>query len=164
MNSKFAFLAVVSIVFAGCTSPSTVQNMNTNVPTAQNSNMVIENVNVNNAPATGSGRVINSLDGLTYTFTSYNGEPVVGSYTMAFGDGRLAARICNDISGKYTLEGVKLNATLISTKMACVDEKANALETAFTGLFNTELQATVTSPNLVLEGSNGSIFLFTERK
>lgn len=161
MITKTSLLVAAALVIAGCTSPSMSQNLNGNAPEQMNVNTAIENMNIN--ITTGSGRLINSLDGTTYNFTSYNGDMIEEEYVLAFDSGRMATRICNQISGNYTLEGSKLNSSLMSTKMACMDEKTTELESAFNKLFVTEVQATVTSPNLILEGANGDIFLLTEK-
>ncbi len=165
MNSKLALFAVLSLAFAGCTTAtSPVENINTNLDT--NSNVVIstENQNENIIEGTSSGRIMNSLDGLAYTFATLNGEPVEGDFVLAFDEGRMATRICNQISGTYTLEGIRLSSLLVSTKMACVDDTTNNLETSFIGMFATDVMVTREGSKLTLEGAAGTTFTFEEEK
>ena len=164
MNSKILLLAGLSLVLVSCaTANSPAENMNVNID--DNTNVVsIENQNENTLAETASGRIMNSMDGLAYTFTSLNGEPVDGEFVLAFDDGRMATRICNQISGTYTLEGIRLSSLLVSTKMACVDENTNRLETAFTGMFATDVIATREGSQLTLEGAGGATFILSEEE
>ena len=106
-----------------------------------------------------------ALGGTDWRLASVGGEPAVPT------EGPNAARIhfdadsgrvygggsCNRIAGPYTLSGDSLRmGPMIATKMACVDERLNAQETAFLSALDRTRSYTVAGDTLVLTGDEGS--------
>lgn len=72
-----------------------------------------------------------SLSNSTWELQLFDGKAVSGAYTLEFKDNTLHTKFCNNINGTYTIDGNKLNAMLVSTEMACLDEETMNLEGKF---------------------------------
>jgi heat shock protein HslJ len=85
-----------------------------------------------------------ALPGTSWTVTTIGGTGTVPQQpTIAFtADGTVSGTTgCNQYNGTYTVDGDKLTfSPLVSTRMACAEDAANAQEAAFT----TALQGTAT--------------------
>ncbi len=78
------------------------------------------------------------IDGKSFILTTHNGQNVSEQVELTFDAGSLSTRICNQINGQYKTNGEMINALLVSTKMACQDEKITALENDFNNIFSNE--------------------------
>lgn len=88
----------------------------------------------------GAGDAAESLAGTAWTLQELNGRaaiPATGGAlpTLSFAAGEARASGnggCNQFGGPYTQQGASLRfGPLVSTRRACVDEAANAQETAY---------------------------------
>ena len=102
---------------------------------------------------------IENLDGTSWKLSSFNGENVKEGYTLNFIDGRLSAKLCNNMNGAFTLSGETINGNLISTLMACVDTEAATLESKFS-IDNATLH--IKDNMLALTTKAGDIFTWTK--
>ncbi len=76
-----------------------------------------------------------ALTDTTWELKEFNGKAVSGNYVMAIdANNKLNTKFCNTMNGQITVSGENLNALLMSTKMACVNDEAQTLE----GKFNLE--------------------------
>jgi len=93
----------------------------------------VENI----ARATASGKTPpapvtpNPLKDSSWILQLFEGKEVEGNYSLAFTDTNLSAKFCNTLAGIYTLDNSTINAHLIQTQMACLDEESMALENQF---------------------------------
>ncbi len=119
----------------------------------------VSNVDLMLVSAGGAG----VLDGQSFRLVSFNGEdvPETAAYTLAFENGSVQAKFCNNMNGRYELsEGGLLKApVLVSTLMFCA-EPANLMdiETSFGGLMDLGALLTREDGNLTLSGGVTMVF------
>jgi heat shock protein HslJ len=135
------------------------------------------NVDVNGGPVDGSGAAggaagieIDSRDPVgPWELVSLK-LPGVEAPVMAAGimatmefmvDGSFSGKICNNISGSYSMNGNQMTATnVISTKMFC-EGAAGEIETAFLTDVSVAMGVSRTGEMLVLNGPTGNVYTFS---
>ncbi|MDR0370169.1 MAG: META domain-containing protein [Candidatus Peribacteria bacterium] len=83
------------------------------------------------SPTTDQGKTTNELANTTRELQLFDGKAVSGNYTLNFTDTTVHTKLCNNINGNYTVSGTTLNASLIQTEMACLDNDLMNLEQKF---------------------------------
>ncbi len=103
------------------------------------------------------------LEGKKFRMISYNGGavPEGTNYTLEFKNGSVSARICNSISGKFTLSGNTINGMLIMTEMFCTGPVGiMEIEEAFNSIWNAGAILSLSGDDLTLAG-DGKTMIFT---
>jgi heat shock protein HslJ len=107
----------------------------------------------------GVGDAARSLAGTAWTLQEVNGRPAIPATggavpTLSFAADEARASGnggCNQFNGSYTRDGVSLRfGPLASTRRACVDEAANAQETAYLRALETVTRYSASADLLVL--------------
>ena len=120
--------------------------------------------------STGGGAAAYALGGTSWRLESLGGQPAIPT------EGPNAARLffeagatpdsgrafggasCNRFNGPYTASGGTLRfGALVSTRMACADERLNRQEVAFLGALDATRTFRVAGDTLVLEGEAGAV-------
>jgi heat shock protein HslJ len=108
------------------------------------------------------------LQGKNFVLASYNGikpnSALRGAdYTLHFGDGKISAKMCNSISGAYTLKNDRIeeDGAWMSTLIGCggVGREQAEIESLFNSMMRKGVQVTLSGKELTLqEGSNRLVF------
>jgi heat shock protein HslJ len=103
-----------------------------------------------------------ALDGKSFRIAQFDNTviPAEETYTVAFNDGKMTAKICNTISGPYTETTGTLTAKLMKTTMGCSSPAdINATEQIFGNVFTQVVSYTLSSGTLSLSGDGHSVIL-----
>ncbi len=106
------------------------------------------------------GSMGRSLDGSTYTLSSYNGTAIPSGegYTLAFSDGAIHAKFCNTMSGPYLLSGDVISAKLAATLMFCTTPAdIMSLESTFGNLLDEGATLSRSGSTLTLTGGDATM-------
>jgi len=76
------------------------------------------------------------IEGKRFVLVAHNGRAIKDNFELSFDEGSLSTKICNQINGQYKTNGEMINALLVSTKMACLDENVTALENDFNNILS----------------------------
>ncbi len=106
-----------------------------------------------------------NLEGTTFRMTSFDGEeiPRGSNYTLTFSDGRISAKICNNMGGAYTLQnGVLKSEQMISTMMYCGSpDNLMKIEDTFGKGMADGMTFSLSGSNLVLVSEDGKMLTYT---
>ncbi len=106
------------------------------------------------------------LAGSVFRLTSYNGVnvPTDAKYSLSFRDGYLSVNFCNNISGRYILDGNSVKAdNLLSTLMYCSSpENIMEIESAFVSMLNYGAIIYKSDNKIILSYSKGTVMVFAE--
>jgi heat shock protein HslJ len=99
-------------------NPSGVKNPSVKTPTST----IKPSITTTKPVPTNSTTTITKLDGSVFRMVSYKGveTPADSKYTISFDAGKVSAKVCNSMSGNYSLDVDLLKVgNLVSTQMYC---------------------------------------------
>ncbi|MCC6643620.1 META domain-containing protein [Candidatus Peregrinibacteria bacterium] len=162
MNKKFLVLVLSALFMTGCSqfsagvnqTPSTTDKQS-DVATTKTSEQSVGTLNL-------SAQLPSTLDGQRLTLVKLNGKAVSTPYGITFQEGKLSTKICNQMNGPYTFEnGVLKASSLVSTKMACLDEETNKIEGTVARVLGEGLTVTVENSVFSMKAKDGTELTYT---